>query len=817
MHDAANNVFWEWNMINRHRPALAGGTSYRHTSLLSLGALALSLALATPAHAADAAADTQAAPPAADTGEIIVTAMKKSESSLKVPATLAVLGGNDLKTVGVNTVSDVQNLVAGVTIGTGTFGTNVAIRGVTSTDETSKGELGIAFNIDGAFVGRGQEEGVAFFDLDRVEVLKGPQGTLYGRSSTGGAINVITKGAEIGKFDGYANLEIGNYNTKRGTAAINIPVNDMLAFRVAGNFNDRDGYLTPVSATVVGLPGIPGGNTFNLSGTGQAAKDDQHDRTGRFSMLFVPTADLTIKAVATVGHIGGVGMSSAVEDNLEKGGSSALDVFPDYVPAFVDENFANFNESANWKLGGAQLDVLANEQHFSDHSQQTANNNPCDTGSATAPCTFGIDDYQGVFNTTQFEARLSNVNPGVFEYVVGANYYHEVVHESDHNYTAPVATYYDTTSWIQGIDPVDDTQHKSYGFFAQGTFHATDRFSIIAGARYTHDESTRIGTFATPGNTCQGNSYPTDCIGAPENGNETDHKITWKVGLNYQLNANNLIYATVSTGFKGGGFNDFDPKTLTTTPYGPESLTAYEIGYKGRPLPGLTWTASGYYYNYSADQINSLVLFFEPGVGVAGVLYTELAPVEVYGLENELRYQVDRDTVLSASMAYNHSRIISLNSGTLESLAGVYGNFHDYALPNSAKWTFNLSATRKFELNNGAQIRARVASKISSSYSLTDFGNVVTFYQPSFTRTDASLTYATRGDAVTVQLFVENIENKVQRTAGPNAYNGGNAGSPTGAIGTPGAEADGTSYPTGSLGYGVSAPRFFGVRLGTKF
>ena len=783
------------------------------------GTSALVMAAMVPAAAyADGAAAAQDA--GAGNGEIIVTAMKKSESVLKVPAAIQVLSGNDLKTVGVNNVSDIQNLVPGVNIGTGSFGTNVSIRGVTSSDETSKGELGIAFNIDGAFVGRGQEEGVAFFDLDRVEVLKGPQGTLYGRSSTGGAINVITKKPEIGHFDGYVNVEYGNYDTKRITAALNVPISDTLALRVAGNSNDRDGYLKPVNTTVDGAPtAAGGGGPINLVAAGEPAKDDQHDRTGRFSLLFKPSSDVTATAIATVGHIGGVGQSAALLDNLNAGGSAQFDVVPNPVPTWVDENFANFNEQLNWKFGGAQLDLLGSEQHFSDHSQQAGNFNPFDTGSATAGPSFALDDYQGVFSTTQFEARISNNGKGFLEYVAGVSYYHEHVHESDHNWVAPVnadGSLSATSDWSTAIDPVNTTQHKAYGVFAQLTAHPTDKLALIGGARYTHDDSNRVGTFAvgTPAAAC---SYPNDCgagQGAgPNNGDAPDHKITWKLGVNYQASPNNLLYASVSTGFKAGGFNDFSPVTGTTAPYKPEQLTAYEIGYKGKPVQGLTFTSSLYYYNYSADQINGLTLF-PTAAGVVGVLFTQVVPTEIYGWENSLSYKVDHNTNLSVSLAYQHTRIIGLETGFLGYLTGAFANWHDYALPSAPPVVANLVATHSWDMAGGAQIRWRGAMKISSSYWLNDTANAVQYKQNAFTRSDASLTYATQGDRLTVQLFVENIENKLQKTAGPNGYNGTYGGF-DGSVAAP--EADGSFFPTKSMSFGVSTPRFMGVRMGVKF
>lgn len=784
-------------------------------ALLAGSAAMIALAFAYPALAQDTAAGN--GPAATDSGEIIVTALKRSESVLKVPATIAVIGGDNLKTVGVNSVNDVQNLVPGVNIGANNFGTSISIRGVTSTDATSKGELGIAYNIDGAFVGRAQEQGVAFFDLERVEVLKGPQGTLYGRSSTGGAINIITKKPVIGDLSGYARVEYGNYEAKRAEAAINVPLGSMLAVRVAGSFNDRDGYLKPTSMTVTGSPTANGGSgpsSANLVGTNQSAKNDQKDRTGRFSILFKPSDDLTATLIATVGHIGGVGAGTVTLDNLAIGGSTAREIVPNYVPAFVNENFRNFNEQLNWKFGGAQLDLLGSQQHFSDHTQITTNTNPFNRGNDTAPGAFLLDDYRGVFDTTQFEGRVSNVDPGFIDYVVGANYYQERTKESDHNWIAPLSStggLSDTSEWVNSLDPVNTTEHKAYGFFGQLTLHATDKLAMIAGLRYTHDQATRVGVFSV--GPVAGCIYPNDCDGGPNNGNETDHKITYKVGLNYQATPGDLFYASVSTGFKAGGFNDFDPVTSATTPYGPEQLTAYEVGYKGKPLPGLTVSTSAYYYDYSKDQINGLTLFPSAN-GVIGVLFTQLAPVEIYGVEGEFHYQVGPATTLNAALAYQHSRIVNLKTGFLGYLTGVFADFSGYALPNAPSFVGNFSATHAIDLAGGAQLRLRAATKISSSYYLTDYANAVRYKQNSYTRSDASITYAAADDRYTVQLFVENIENKLQKTSGPGGYNGTYGGF-TGGMATP--EADGSSFPSQSVYFGVSTPRYYGVRLGVKF
>jgi iron complex outermembrane receptor protein len=222
---------------------------------------------------------------------------------------------------------------------------------------------------------------------------------------------------------------------------------------------------------------------------------------------------------------------------------------------------------------------------------------------------------------------------------------------------------------------------------------------------------------------------------------------------------------------------------------------------------------SGYYYDYSKDQINGLTLF-PTSAGVVGVLFTQLAPVKMYGTEAELHYQLDHATTLNASLAYEHSKIVALKAGALGYLTGAFGDFAGQPLPNTPKFVSNFSATHNFDLGGGSQLRLRGATKVSSGYNLTDFANAVQFRQKAYTRSDASLTYAAPEDRWTVQLFVENIQNKVQRTSGPNGYNGAYGGF-TNLVPSP--EVPNSPYPVNALGYGVSTPRFFGVRVGVKF
>ena len=760
------------------------------------------------------------------TADIIVTATKRSESALKVPEALTVLRGDDLKTRGVNSLSDLQYLAPNVNIATGRDGVTVAIRGVVTTDTSSKGEQDIAFSVDGAYVGRGNARGAAFFDVDRIEVLRGPQGTLYGRSSTGGAINVITKAPIIGETSGYLKAEIANYNARRAEGAINLPLGDTLALRISGNFNNRDGYSRPIAYS----PTF-NGTVYSFPASSAKARNDQSDVTGRFSLLFKPSDAATLRLTAAIGHQGGVGSAPALETQLKAAndtGDRALQILANPVPAFLDNDFRNFDGSLNLKFGGAQLDLLGSYQHLDYAQQGTTVQDVGANGGYAISKTFAFGASFGpAFNfflqrnlvkTTQFEARISNTDSGVFDYVVGANYFNERAGERGQSWNALISNPLAQATYVFQAGPVNVTTHRGYAAFGQGTWHATDQIAVIAGVRYTHNEVKRAGTFALPYNFPAGFpppsfhdatgaicTYPNDCIGNPNNGGASDNKVTWRVGVNYQVDPVNMFYLAVATGFKGGGFNDYDPTTGAIGQYVAASLTAYEAGYKGRPLPGLTFSSSLFYYAFSKDQVNSFAVF--PG-GQQG-LFTLATPTEIYGWENEASYQVASQTTLNASVTFLHSRFVNFLAGS-GAPSGTGISFAGQPKDQSPTFGATLGINHAIDLGDNAKLRLNGSIKYSGSYLLSDFANAVRYRQHSFTRSNASIGYEAADGRYAIQLFVENIENKVQRTSAPAGYRG-----PYG--GDAGAVAAFSQAKPNNISFYTSPPRFYGVRLSTKF
>jgi iron complex outermembrane receptor protein len=205
-------------------------------------------ALGTVALACAAAAQGQDTPKISGIQEIVVTAQKRSQSASTTPLALSVVGGDDLRDAGALNAKALSDLAPNVTIGGGNrSSTEVSIRGIASSNNTEVGDPAASFNIDGQYIARSQGAGASFFDLERVEVLRGPQGTLYGRNSTAGAINVITRKPE-NRFEASAHGEIGNYAMRRFEGMINQPLSSALALRGVLSATKRDGYIDSAHA-----------------------------------------------------------------------------------------------------------------------------------------------------------------------------------------------------------------------------------------------------------------------------------------------------------------------------------------------------------------------------------------------------------------------------------------------------------------------------------------------------------------------------------------------------------------------------------------
>ena len=703
--------------------------------------------------------------------EVIVSAEKFAEPVSRTPISMTVLSGQALRSKGIVSAADLNNAAPGVFVGQGSFGTYISIRGVTTTDNTSKGEQGIGYYVDGIMLGRALEQDLTMFDIKRISILRGPQGTLYGQSTTGGVISLTTN-RPVDRFATSGDLTFGNYNALRADAMLNVPITSSFYLRAAVNSNRVNGYIRPI------IDFRPADAQDDPT-----AREDQKNRSGRLSALWKLGRRTRLMVSATASSVGGVGGSTLpISTVLGHSGSAQLIGYADPIQPRIDEHFMMINGELTTSLGPVALTWVGGHIRFSAN----------DITSSTFDPALNADQYQWLDErlrpaiTDSQELRVSNARPGPWRWVVGADWYREGIHEDYHRFEAPVSnpTYLGS---VNAIDPVNHTVHDAKGVFAQGSYTFRRRVRLTLGARWTRDSVVRHGSFAPgPYGADFGQQLcppaPQDCIFGPnDNGAEQDHKITYHAGLNYFLAGRQMLYGVVATGFKAGGFNDPNPVTHKITIYKPESLTDFEVGYKGRLLHDrLAVDSDFYYYDYSADQITTNV-----NIDNSVVVYTLTVPVRIYGWENQLHWRVSRSDMLSATLAVMHSKYVRFGAGLQQNISWA-----GRSLDHTPTLTASVGYTHDWSLPNQATLSGHAGIFYSTSYLISDYVLAVQYRQPAYTHTDLRLTYTSPSGHYYVQGFVQNLENNVQLL-----------------------EAGQTNMSDAH----VSSPRYFGVRLGFNF
>lgn len=713
--------------------------------------------------------------------EITVTARRREESVYRTPVAITVLTGDELQSVGVNSLAQLQYLVPGLMVSHNKQGVTLSLRGVTTTDTTTKGEPGINFSTDGVPVNRSEEQALRFFDVQRMEVLSGPQGTLYGKSSTGGAINVISNAPKQVE-EASATVRVGNYDTKRLDAMINVPLNNILAVRAAVSANYRDGFVI-----------LAGDDSNNRP-------YDENNVTARVSALARFSDDLRLHVSITAGQVGGVGFGN-------NGG--ALDIGNDYKGEGTMVGYANrFNGHVrdHFAKSRVQLDAPAGAMNMmylgSYSSYRTDNLAPSYSYNTDGQRLWVRDRYQATYQELRFASRTAERT----DYVAGLNYFYERINESGHFWStgpASVATPGVDPNYLNVLDLINNTTHVTYSAYAHANYRLNPKWRVTAGLRESSDKTVRRGTFASGpyaamningpspwrnplGGVCTGSD---DCVGVLNDGSGQSSKLTYNLGTDYQFTDSQMGYFTIATGYKAGGFNDFDPAINGPKEYGPENMRAYELGYKVHLPAGLNFNSSLYYYDYSQAQITQpLELNNDPN---ARILYTRLTPTTLYGWESSLAYAINQGNILNLSAAFERAHYDHFTTG-----ASFNVDFSGKSLDLVPSMVLSAGWTHVWTVSTGSRLWLNVASRYSAPYYVTDFWSAQQYQQRAFTRSDADLTYASQGDRYSTQLYVRNMENKVQITGEAQGYV---AGIPLSASGS------------------VSEPRFWGVRQTVRF
>jgi iron complex outermembrane receptor protein len=725
--------------------------------------------------------------------DIIVTAERRTSSVQRTSIPIEVLGSDALKNAGVSQATDLTRLTAGVQIGAVGPTPQVYIRGVGDFGSTAVSNPAVAFNIDGIYVARTQAISGNFYDVQRVEILKGPQGTLYGRNASGGAVNVITNRPVLDKTSATIAFEAGNYSAIMADGAVNLPVTHNLAIRAAYQISHRDGY----SSTGLG--------------------DDKHQSV-RLQAYWEPRDGINLLVSGDYTHVGGLGPSFVVYPKLA-GRSAWTDITDPEVAALYqaaspfpgaingpsaaragqDMVFKNIHAEFNADLGFATLTVLPSYRD-AKMSYTTYPTFEYRVGQDLGP----FPDNPETSKATTVEARLGHES-GKLKWVVGGYFFDEKQHADSLVYSG----------LIQNSFTQPELRSRSYAAFGQATFALSPTLRIIAGGRYTYDrrEAVSLRKYNIfPSQGCLDPATPA-CLVEDLAGRRVFRNFSWKGGLEFDVAPQSMAYATISRGFKAGGLSLSGSLEGGSSPstYRPEILTAYEFGIKNRFLDNrLQVNLEAFYWDYK-DHQESLVTL--DGNGVIGQSFVNAGKARQYGGSLDIVGRPTQSDTLRVAVEYLNSKYteflyqqpaaflapgssgckLTPASGT--SLAGPLVNVDcsGFQLTRAPKWTGNASYAHRFDLADGSNIEAQAGMTFASSRWLgPEF--IPNERAPSYISVDTSLRYTLDNENISITAFVRNVTNE-------KVYTGG--------IQSP--------FIPGLVAANISPPRTYGARAEFKF
>ncbi|WP_246605122.1 TonB-dependent receptor [Aquisediminimonas sediminicola] len=702
--------------------------------------------------------------------DIVVTAQKKSENLQSVPISVSAIGGDKIANMNLTSLQGLQGSVPNVQIDnfantpqSAVF--NIRGIGVIEPDPYAGNTVGIVVDGVPQFFSMGAL--LDTYDVDRVEILRGPQGTLFGANTTGGVVNVVTK-RPSGEFGGYVKGTYGNWNRFDLSAAFDAPiVQDKLALRVAGIHSQRDGWVT---------------NTFN----GKSMGDKNLDAV-RATLVYTPDSDLKITLQGE--HVATRNGAPVVVNGGRPYGGYLNGPEANYVPAgtYWNGSVLPMYESPCAGTGTCKApkkyfsgnnevpDTSDMNTYFGIGTIEYSNSPIGDITSITGYKNFTLFEYtdqDGTAKTNNATRRQTkawslsqelrtafDVNDSINAVVGG--FYMKNHYEHYQMYHLDFA--------LPGLAQLNlqDQDNESLSAFAQTYVDLTDRLKLQAGVRYTHEKTDAVATLdsalSVPALTSPNwavDSVLGDLRKGPHQvnagGSKSWDQVGWKIGLDYELGQNQLVYASWARGFKSGGFTGrISNATDGSTPFDPETVDTFEVGLKADFLDRrLRTNFAAFMTNYRDMQVAQIGYDSVRREQYNRILNAGKA--EIKGFEAEITAVPTEGLTLRGSLAYLDAKYKTFDyveNGTSYNLKG-------YDLQDAPKWSSTLGINYSYALPNDA----RIVADASWSYTAKKFYTAIRDTPRSTVQAtyliDALLTYHAPDDKYTVGLWGKNLLDK---------------------------------------------------------
>jgi iron complex outermembrane receptor protein len=623
--------------------------------------------------------------------EVIVTAQKRSESLQDVPVAVNAFSAETIQEAGINNANDLAIMTPSLNanVNTSPFTTRLTIRGIGTAQSDPALEPSVGLFVDGVFMSRSGLGTSDLTDIERIEVLQGPQGTLYGKNANAGAISIITKRPNLEEFEGYVEASVGDYSMGKLTAAATGPLGDTVAYRLSGNIHQRDGY-------------------YDNGGVGIDDSNDVDDWNLQGKLLWEPTDRLSM--LLSAAHVdrdttccgADSTQGDAVQQELINQGFSPdkndpydYKVATSYQDAFtMESDVASLH--IEYEMDGASVTSIT---AWNDYDYTTS----YDTDRSQLDVLIVHDEHSKGDSFSQ-ELRLDTSLGDNLDYMLGAFYYEQTTHRGDGSPVVFFGEDFITIADQQDLpfpfptigfvaQPGDYVAYKNIwdnetlALFGQATWHIGERWHVTGGLRWT-DEERKADLFSEGFSTAPlaGTFKFVDTISTPIDASldRSGDNVDWLARLAYDVGDNSMVYASASTGTKSGNFNGVNG-TPEEREFDDEDTTSYELGVKSTLLDStLRINAAAFYTEVDDYQFQALA---PAGIGT---LVSNDGEVEVSGVDIQVDAVPLPNLTLTAGLLYMNKYEVTdgVNKGR--------------ELPWTADYSGNLGATLVFPLADGA-------------------------------------------------------------------------------------------------------------------
>ncbi len=637
--------------------------------------------------------------------EVIVTVQKKEERLQKTPISVAVLSGEKLERIGLYDVAALQGSMPGVQFQP--FGGNLlTIRGLGTFNLEPGVDSAVSYNVDGVYLSTVTSMQPLLFDLERVEVVRGPQGTLYGRNSNAGGINLVSKKPSK-EFESSIKLQKGSYDLSAGEFVVNIPLSSSVSTRAALAAYQHEGY--------------------KVGGSGDA---DQY--SARVRLLYDSSG--TFSFLGTVDYSSQSGVGSGATTMCPSSSSDECSISWDPYQGQLNPNPDDFRDVSNLGLYAEARWLAGKVTLVSVSSYRDVESSLLRTTEDPSGGFFHFGPRQSKDTFLSQEFRLESSPSLAYQWVVGTYFSDESrTDKNDLLYEVPEVFVFSDLTYN-----LDDYDASSAAIFSQVVVPFSDWSRTTVGLRYTDENKSMEGT---ADNNATGKSIPIQT-------EDSDSGLTWKLGLEFDLKDEVLLYGSVSTGFKSGGANMLPADSENPETYQPEKITAYQLGIKSSFWNRhLRINSELFYYDYTGLQnigtgsIEDIVFFYTDNTDKATYSGGEIEASLIINQNHSFGFAV---TALNATYT---SYILNGED--------ISGNTVRNSPPFTVQFVYDASVT----LSNNATLSAHLQSMWFDEQ-WSNPNNSVNGLQREYTLSTVSATYTVGSGQWSVTVWGRNLEDE---------------------------------------------------------